>query len=121
MTQHHDDDRTDTPGPVTSAEAEIDSPLEPGRPVVLVPTPPGLWRLLLGIAVAALAPLLGFLWGGTFGPGDGDDAFSPIYLGLFLGVLVGGLGVVVALWGGVRLYRHHHPDVVRGEDRADGS
>lgn len=101
MTQHPE------PGlPDTSAQ----SPLEPGRPVVLVPTPPGLWPLLLGGAVAALAPLLGFLWGGTFGPGGPDRAFSPIYLGLFLGVLVGSLGVVLALWGGVRLYRHYHDE-----------
>ena len=118
MTQHPDD-RTDAPRAVTDPAPEVDSPLEPGRPVVLVPTPPGFWPLLLGVAVAALAPLLGFLWGGTFGPGDGSDAFSPIYLGLFVGVVVGGLGVVLALWGGVRLYRHYHPDVVVDREQPD--
>jgi hypothetical protein len=98
---------------VATAVKQVDSPLQPGRPVVLVPTPPGFWPLLLGVAVAALAPLFGFLWGGTLGPGSGDTDFNPIYLGLFFGIVVGALGVVLALWGGMRLYRHHHPAVAR--------
>ncbi|AXH95191.1 hypothetical protein DV701_02645 [Ornithinimicrobium avium] len=84
--------------------------------MVLVPTPPGFWPLLLGVALAALAPLLGFLWGGALGPGQDEQALSPIYLGLFIGVLVGSLGVVLALWGGVKLYRHNRsvdPDTGR--------
>ena len=35
----------------------------PGRPVVLIPAPPGLWWVLLGALVAVLAPLFGFLIG----------------------------------------------------------
>lgn len=96
----------DEPNVVTDT-AHADAPLTRGRPVVLVPTPPGLWMVLLGVFVATLSPLFGFLWGGTFGLGEEGQALSPIYIGLFLGVLVGALGVVVALLGGVKLYRHN--------------
>ncbi len=79
-----------------------------GRPVVLEPTPPGMWRALLGTAVAVLAPLLGFLVGGAFGAGTIGDSIDPMFLSLFVGILVGGVGVLVALSGGARLWRHYH-------------
>lgn len=75
-----------------------------GRPVRLEPTPAGLWRVLLGVGVAALAPLFGFLIGGAMGsarPGAND----PMVVALFLGIVVGGIGVLVALNGGMRLWR----------------
>lgn len=82
----------------------------PGRRVVLEPTPPGLWTLILGFSIAVLAPLFGFLVGSSLGSGDGDADIDPIYLALFVGVLIGGVGVLIALVGGRRLYR----------DRRDG-
>ena len=61
----------------------------PGRPVRLVPVPPGFWMTLLGVGLAALAPLFGFLVGRMVGAGEGGALFSPMYRGLFRGVVVG--------------------------------
>jgi hypothetical protein len=69
-----------------------------GRPIVLEPMPPGWWLVIGGVVLAALAPLFGFLVGSMIGEGDGDG-LSPIYLFLLLGFLVGGVGILVALWG----------------------
>ena len=91
------------------AGAHSDAPT-PGRPVRLVPTPPGLWAILLGVAVAALAPLFGFLIGSGMGSTDGDATLSPLYWGLFAGVVIGALGVLAALVGGRRLWLHLHRD-----------
>ncbi len=79
-----------------------------GRPVVLEPTPPGLWRALLGTAVAVLAPLFGFLVGGMFGAGMVGESVDPMFLSLFTGIVIGGIGVLVAISGGARLWRHLH-------------
>ena len=58
---------THEPAPVAPAPDEgLDHP-GTGRPVVLEPTPPGLWGVLLGVGLAALAPLFGFLIGGVLG------------------------------------------------------
>jgi ribose/xylose/arabinose/galactoside ABC-type transport system permease subunit len=81
---------------------------EPGRPVVLEPTPPGMWRALLGMAVAVLAPLLGFLVGGILGVGTVGDSIDPMVLSLFIGIIIGGIGLLVALSGGARLWTHFH-------------
>lgn len=89
-----------------------------GRRVILEPTPPGLWPLLLGVALAALAPMAGFLVGSAIGVGDDPAAeFDPMYLALFAGILVGGVGVVIAIAGGWRLWRHSHR---RGGAPGDG-
>ena len=85
-----------------------------GRPVRLVPTPPGFWMTLLGVVVAILAPLFGFLVGSASGMPEGDPLLSPLYWGLFAGVVIGGLGVVAAVLGGRKLWLHAHR-----EDRAE--
>lgn len=82
----------------------------PGRGIELEPLAPGAWTLIVGVCIAVLAPLFGFLIGTTFGPGDGEAVLTPIYLGLFLGVVVGGLGVLVALWGGWRIFHRRRDD-----------
>ena len=85
----------------------------PGRPVRLVPTPRGFWMTLLGVVVAILAPLFGFLIGSASGMPDGDPLLSPLYWGLFAGVVVGGLGVVAAVIGGRRLWLDAHREETR--------
>ncbi|KUI22760.1 hypothetical protein AU193_10710 [Mycobacterium sp. GA-1285] len=95
-----------TPDPAAVGESDV-AP-DDGRPVVLEPTPPGLWRALLGTAVAVLAPLFGFLVGGIFGAGTTGDSVDPMFLSLFAGIVIGGLGVLVALSGGARLWRYFH-------------
>ena len=80
----------------------------PGRPVRLVPTPPGFWLTLLGVVTAIFAPLFGFLVGSASGSPEGDPLLSPLYWGLFGGVVVGGLGVVAAVLGGRRLWLDAH-------------
>lgn len=96
--------------------------VEPGRPIRLEPTPPGFWMTLLGVFAAVLAPLFGFLVGSTMGRPEGDPFLSPLYWGLFIGVVIGGLGVVAAVIGGRRLWLNvhredeHRDDLLR-EDR----
>jgi hypothetical protein len=82
--------------------------LEAGRPIVLEPTPPGMWRTLLGMAVAVLAPMLGFLVGGVFGAGTIGESVDPMFISLFVGIVIGGIGLLVALSGGAQLWRHLH-------------
>jgi hypothetical protein len=74
--------------------------------VILTPTPPGLWLVIGGAVVAALGPLFGFLVGTMMGTDSEIGGLSPIYLLLFLGILVGGLGVGAMLLGGRTMLRH---------------
>jgi hypothetical protein len=94
-----------SPDPASVGEPDT---LKTGRPVVLEPTPPGMWRVLLGGAVAVLAPMLGFLVGSIFGAGTIGDSIDPMFLSLFTGIVIGGVGVLVALSGGARLWSHLH-------------
>ena len=88
-------------------DATPDTIPAPGRPVRLVPVAPGFWMTTLGVCVAALAPLFGFLVGVMSRSSGAEGAFSPLYGGLFAGVVLGGLGVLAAILGGLRLWRHH--------------
>ena len=98
------------PDPAVTAQGDETGAPEAGRPVVLEPTPPGMWRVLLGTAVAVLAPLLGFLVGGAFGAGTVGESIDPMFISLFVGIVIGGAGVLVALSGGARLWRHFHQE-----------
>lgn len=103
-------------GPATVDEPGADDTSEVGRPVLLEPTPPGTWRTLLGTAVAVLAPLFGFLVGGIFGAGTTGESIDPMFLSLFIGIVIGGIGVLVALSGGARLWTHfHHRDAAESD------
>jgi len=85
-------------------------PAPPGRPVVLVPTPPGFWMAILGVCMAAISPLFGFLVGTILGTPAGDQVFGPAFLGLFIGIAFGAVGVVAAVIGGRRLWVALHRD-----------
>ena len=102
---------TPDPPPVDQHGGDEAAP-EPGRRVVLEPTPPGTWRALLGLGLAVLAPLFGFLFGGIFGAGEPGDKVDPMFLSLFIGIVIGGIGVLVALGGVARLWTHYHEDDV---------
>lgn len=92
----------------TARDQGPDQPPTRGRTIVLEPTPPGLWPMLLGVSLAALAPLGGFLVGGAMGSTDSPSANDPMIIGLFIGIVIGGLGIVIAALGGVRFWRHQH-------------
>jgi hypothetical protein len=95
------------PGITAPGGDDVDAP-EVGRPVVLEPTPPGMWRALLGMAVAVLAPMLGFLVGSVFGAGTIGESVDPMFISLFVGIVIGGIGLLVALSGGALLWRYFH-------------
>lgn len=76
-----------------------------GRPVVLQPNPPGLWSVLLGVGVAGLSPLFGFLIGSILGNDESPTGNDPIFLGLTLGLVVGAVGLAWAISGVFRLWR----------------
>ena len=77
----------------------------PGRKVTLTPVPPGIWLIIGGSIVAALGPLFGFLIGSMLGSTTDTSDLSPIYLFLFGGIVVGGLGVGAVLLGARRVIR----------------
>jgi hypothetical protein len=78
--------------------------IAPGRQVRLEPVPPGVWLIILGVVLAALGPLFGFLVGSMVGIEDDAD-LDAIYLYLFGGIVVGGIGVGLALLGIRRMLR----------------
>ncbi|MDI6912075.1 hypothetical protein [Nocardioides sp.] len=75
-----------------------------GRQIRLEPVRPGVWLIILGVVLAALGPLFGFLLGSMIGIDEGDD-IDAIYLYLFAGIVIGGIGVGVALLGARRVLR----------------
>ncbi len=85
-------------------------PVEPGRGIELTPVPPGASLLVLGIVLAVLGPLGGFLAGSVVDSGGTTDEVSPMYIYLFVGFVLGGLGLALAALGGLRLLRHTRAD-----------
>lgn len=83
-----------------------DSVPEGGRPIRLTPVAPGFWLVLLGGGVMVLGPLFGFLIGTILGTDREALGMSPIFLFLFLGFLVAGVGLGVALLGVRRIVRN---------------
>jgi hypothetical protein len=65
----------------------------------------GLWLVGLGAVLAVLAPLAGFLGGTIAGPGAEVFDVDALLAWLIGGLLVGGVGVLVALFGGLRWYQ----------------
>ncbi len=61
--------------------------------------------IVAGAVIAVLAPLFGFLGGSMAGYSQGSDALTGIYLWLFLGLAIGGVGALVALVTGLRVLR----------------
>ncbi|WP_347352925.1 hypothetical protein [Intrasporangium sp.] len=68
------------------------------------PVRPGFWMTMIGGFVAVLAPLVGFLGGSISGAGN-DPTGRRLALWLLVGMVIGGLGVLVAFIGGLRWWR----------------
>ncbi|GAB2868146.1 hypothetical protein [Nocardioides pacificus] len=90
---------------MTSERETSPSGIAPGRQIVLTPMPPGLWLVIGGGVIAALGPLFGFLIGTMIGSTTDTDDLDPIYLALFGGLVVGGVGVVLLMLGVRRMLR----------------
>lgn len=87
----------DSPVLTTPAGAGASGPGEPLRA-------DGLRMLVLGGLLAVLAPLAGFL-GGSIATGAGSAEIDPLAVWLFGGLVIGGLGAVVAIVGGLRWFQ----------------
>ena len=103
------------------SDTSLDTAALTGRPVRLEPTAPGFWMVTIGVVIAALSPLFGFLIGVMSKRPQTSDAIDPLYLGLFSGVIVGGVGVVLAVAGGMRLWRHHKTGTPASDQTAGAS
>ncbi|WP_353510770.1 hypothetical protein [Intrasporangium sp.] len=69
------------------------------------PVAPGQWMTILGLIMAVLAPLAGFLGGSSTGAVARENALG---VWLITGLVIGGLGVLVAFIGGQRWWRATH-------------
>ena len=78
----------------------------PGRPIHLTPVAPGVWLVILGGVVTTLGPLLGFLIGTIVGAEGETLGMSTMFLWLFLGFLVAGAGLGIAIVGVRRILRN---------------
>ncbi|HEX6246355.1 MAG TPA: hypothetical protein VFZ64_00675 [Nocardioidaceae bacterium] len=58
--------------------------------------------MVLGAVVAVLAPLGGFLAGSMVGPARRLGDYDAMYIWMFVGLFVGGIGAVVVLLGLLR-------------------
>lgn len=76
-----------------------------GQNIVLEPMPPGLWTILLGAGLAVLGPAAGFLIGSILGVGDDQSVVNPVYVSLVIGLVLGGIGGLIALLGTLRFIR----------------
>ncbi|GAA2533265.1 hypothetical protein [Pilimelia columellifera] len=85
---------------------DLEAGPEEGRPIRLMPVPPGVWLVILGSGMMVLGPLLGFLIGTVLGPEGKTLGMSPIFLFLFLGFLSAGAGLGIAILGVRRILRN---------------
>ena len=72
----------------------------------------GIQMMILGAVVAVLAPLGGFLGGSMVGPAREMGDFDAMFVWMFAGLLVGGIGAVLVLLGLLRWSRATRHDAV---------
>jgi uncharacterized membrane protein len=96
------------------AKPETDAGPRPGNDVEEPINLLGMWQVILGAAVAVLAPLAGFLGGTMAGSQDPDERVDALLAWMVGGIIVGGIGALVALVGGLRW--HHN---IRSHRRAE--
>ena len=68
----------------------------------------GVRSIILGSLLAVLAPLGGFLGGSMAGTSGPRDDIDPLVLWLAAGMIVGGIGVAIAIWGGLTWVRANY-------------
>ena len=68
----------------------------------------GVGSIIIGATVALLAPLTGFLGGTIVGSSGTVGDLDPLFLWLFVGMVIGGIGGVVAIMGALRWTRANH-------------
>ncbi len=83
---------------------------EQGRQVRLVPLTAGIWMVLLGCGAMVLGPLFGFLVGTMLGTDWQTLGMNSIFFFLFLGFMVAGLGLGVALLGARRMLQNRNQE-----------
>ena len=86
---------------VTAAGEDPSSTPEPDRTR-------GVGWIVIGATVALLAPLTGFLGGTIVGSSGGSGDLDPRFLWLFVGMVIGGMGGVVAILGLLRWNQANH-------------
>jgi len=69
------------------------------------PSRQGIASIIIGSALAVFAPLAGFLGGTMVGSSGGVGELDPMFLWLFVGMIIGGIGGVVAIMGALRWNR----------------
>jgi hypothetical protein len=92
-------------------KTDLEAGPEKGRPIRLIPVPPGVWLVILGSGVLVLGPLFGFLIGTILGTEGKTLGKSPIFLFLFLGFLVAGAGLGIAILGVRRILRNRRTTI----------
>jgi len=73
----------------------------------------GVGWIIIGATVALIAPLTGFLGGTIVGSSSTVGKLDPLFLWLFVGMVIGGIGGVVAILGALRWNR---ANTARDED-----
>jgi hypothetical protein len=71
----------------------------------------GLRQVVLGAVLTVLAPLAGFLFGSIVGPDKQMGDFDVLFVSMFLGLAVGGIGAVVTVLGCLRWFRGSRDDL----------
>lgn len=80
-------------------------PPEPARDAPV----PGMWFMVLGGVLALLGPLAGFLVGSIVGSAREVGGIEARFASMFVGLLLGGVGVVVIAMGILRWHHSRHP------------
>ncbi len=86
----------DQPGPAAA------HPAEELTPEARAHRDSGIRMMVVGAVLAVLAPLGGFLAGSIVGPSRSMGDYDAMFIWMFAGLLVGGIGAVVVLLGMLR-------------------
>ena len=87
-----------------------DAPDVPADPAAAHPPDQGrgVRSIIVGSLLAVLAPLGGFLGGSMTGLSGPLDQFDPLFVWLFAGMVVGGIGAAIAIRGGLQWVRENY-------------